>query len=290
MKTQTKKVTIETVQSIILKYFPQLWLPVEACLSALATLLIKGNNSPTALILVGHTLVARTTVSKFFKNINGMWEKSTKDNLNPLFISVPRTISNSRDFVSKVNICSQVIEEYVTQLFRDKQGTINWQDSPFDSHVEEEIFFYAKLLVRLRGIIPDGQKDAFIEDPEKTMALLHNIAKGRAIIHGRSHLSMDDIPMIREIVFSSCPEDRRHVMRELFCDWPTIELARRDVKSILKVDDEKALKFIKDLENLKLISKNPDGEDCEFCPHEDFQNRSKCISDVSEYYDLKSLV
>ena len=63
-EAQTAK--IESVQALIQRHFPHLWAAVEAGLSVCATLLLKDNVNPTALILLGPPSTGKTTVASMF--------------------------------------------------------------------------------------------------------------------------------------------------------------------------------------------------------------------------------
>ena len=89
-----------------------------------------------------------------------------------------------------------------------------------------------------------------IEDPKRIIALLLNIARGRAIIYGRRQIDATDIPMVVEIVLNSCPEDRGKIVRELLklpaCGYLTTD----DVCTMLDITAKHALKT---MENLKIV-------------------------------------
>jgi hypothetical protein len=54
------------VREVVVRYFPALWPAVEAGLSTAATLLLKDNSNPVALILVGPSGAGKTTVASMF--------------------------------------------------------------------------------------------------------------------------------------------------------------------------------------------------------------------------------
>src|SRR5580692_3901837 len=63
-------VNIEGLKSTVIEMFPELWLQTEACLATMATLLLKNNANPTALVLVGQSSAGKTTILNMFKNLN----------------------------------------------------------------------------------------------------------------------------------------------------------------------------------------------------------------------------
>ena len=101
-----------------------------------------------------------------------------------------------------------------------------------------------------------GQNDEYehkkpiIENHRRVMFLLLNIAKGRAIINGRSQIGMEDIPLLIDIILSSCPEDRGEVFKALL-KKPDHTLSTSEVCKILDVTPPSALKV---MENMKIFN------------------------------------
>ena len=66
MVTKNDASSINMVREVVVRYFPALWPAVEAGLSTAATLLLKDNSNPVALILVGPSGAGKTTVASMF--------------------------------------------------------------------------------------------------------------------------------------------------------------------------------------------------------------------------------
>jgi hypothetical protein len=58
--------SISTLRETVEKYFPGLWPAVDAALAVCATLLLKGNRNPTALVFMGGPSGSKTTVVDMF--------------------------------------------------------------------------------------------------------------------------------------------------------------------------------------------------------------------------------
>lgn len=64
--TLSKVSSLATVRSIVREHFPELWPAVEAALAAIATLLLKDNSNPAAVVFVGPPSSSKTTVLEMF--------------------------------------------------------------------------------------------------------------------------------------------------------------------------------------------------------------------------------
>ena len=53
------------------------------------------------------------------------------------------------------------------------------------------------------------------ESPRRANAILYNLARGRALIHGRQFLNQDDLPRVAQIALSSMPSHRRAMWRAM---------------------------------------------------------------------------
>jgi energy-coupling factor transporter ATP-binding protein EcfA2 len=367
---------IETLKEAIKRHYPELWPHTEACLATTATLLLKNNVNPTALVLVGQSSSGKTTVLNFFKTIPNLaypcdnftknawltqyankdkakledvdllkrickklfivfdlgmifskrrdelaqclavltrvldgdglttdagvhgqrsltgdylfsmiagttplkyrvWETSATLGSRLLFMNVSDTAMDDeaimQSFSSTVSIpertaaCSEATKIFVTNLFEKSGGFrgIAWDEENKPREVMSLILALAKLLGRLRGIIPNVYEDngdiqyqqPRIESPLRAMSLLLNLAKGRAIIYGRNQISMEDVPMLLEIVLSSCPLERSKIVWELF-QKADHKLTTSEVCKLLNVGEKNALKIMANLEILKLANQS----------------------------------
>ena len=54
-----------------------------------------------------------------------------------------------------------------------------------------------------------------VEQPHRALSLLYALARGHALVHGRSQLSKHDLPLVARAALESTPNDRRAVVRIL---------------------------------------------------------------------------
>jgi hypothetical protein len=76
-----------------------------------------------------------------------------------------------------------------------------------------------KLLAHLRGVVPTwhaentqgseyGYTLPIIDEPNRAMRQLTNLARGDALLTGRNYVSIEAIPMIVKVVLSTAPIER----------------------------------------------------------------------------------
>lgn len=121
----------------------------------------------------------------------------------------------TQSYKEKGAICQREVGQFVEQLFirfGDVRG-VHWnaQDDPTD--VLERIAQCATLLAVLRTPIPkDASMTPQPESPLRANAVLYNLARGHALVQGRTQLSGDDVPMVARVTLSSIPQERREVL------------------------------------------------------------------------------
>lgn len=368
-----ENLNIENVKQIIQNNFPKLWIPTEACLATIATLLLKNNANPTALVLVGQASTGKTTVLFLFKNLDDItyhsdyftpkafsshyakkskkelkkidmlpriknkclvvpdlgvifgkrkedlsenlsiltrvldgdglstdsgtegqkaltgecmlsmccattplppkvWEIMNRFGARLLFLHMNDIEQNKNNLIKdftdekpyklRRNNCQEVIHNFLKQLWHSSGGvgSIIWDDRDIPLEVIDMVANLANLLARLRGFIPirwiDGNyehQSPLIEDSHRPMALLLNIARGRAILYNRKQIGLEDLPLIIDITLSSCPEDRGKIIRALIKQRSNA-LTTKEVCGLLKVKEKTALKSMEQLEILGLVT------------------------------------
>jgi hypothetical protein len=91
------------------------------------------------------------------------------------------------------------------------------------------------------------------EQPWRANAVLYNLARGHALIHGRTQLTVDDLPLIAKIVISSMPTAAGKVFRALV--EHDSELTVAQVQKVLGVrHPETARHVMADLDRRGVVS------------------------------------
>jgi hypothetical protein len=114
----------------------------------------------------------------------------------------------------------QQIEMEYTEAKTEKTGIrVIWDTSSDEEEALRITIRLARLLSRFRGVIPTWEtKDtqgsdyaytfATIEEPDRAITQLKNLARGHALSRGCLHISMDDIPLVVSVVLSTASRER----------------------------------------------------------------------------------
>jgi hypothetical protein len=132
------------------------------------------------------------------------------------------------DFSSKVKAVQEALFDYLKWFEIGPEMTINkesslpkmqWSFEKDDKKTLIYIIRLARLLAHLRGVVPtwetrgtQGSDYAYtiatIEEPDRAMTQLRNLARGHALSQGRNYVTIEDIPLIVKVVLSTASIER----------------------------------------------------------------------------------
>ena len=136
---------------------------------------------------------------------------------------------------------------------------------------QKEVFMHiiklGKLLAHLRGVVPtwhtqDTQGSEYgygiptIEEPDRAMQQLANLAKGHALLTGRNYVAIEDLPIIIKVVLSTAPMERVTVFDILLANNEI--LTTNQVTEFLGVSKPTALRTMTELKALGLVEMKED--------------------------------
>ena len=126
------------------------------------------------------------------------------------------------------------VQEFLGDLWNYYDGaeSVAWTDKPMSADIELPLQRLAKVVAHARGSLQNGR--ANIEAPKRIGKLLHDLARGHALIHGRTHLELEDVEVCGRVALSTMPAKRRGVVRALL-DPDRGPLTASDVVDILGV-------------------------------------------------------
>ncbi len=214
---------------------------------------------------------------------------SRLSNLGPklFFLRMPRSnkkdvdyirMLNDDDFNEKKQELQEVINEYLNWFDKScpiEQGNNNNRllKIHFESKNKEGehdniliiIVKLGKLLARLRGTVNVwntektqgsnyGYSTPTIEEPDRAMTQLLNLAKGHALSQGRNYLTLEDIPLLIKVVLSTATIERVMVFDLLLAYNGTMTTSQ--LKKSLEIAKATALKTMLELNILGLVSCN----------------------------------
>ena len=130
------------------------------------------------------------------------------------------------DYSERLDACKKVVAAFLGDLFKRHGGirSVHWDTRKDPADVKEEIARLAKLLATVRSEptreanpVHDhhGYVPAKLEKPWRAHAVLRNLARGHALVHGRTELAHDDLPPIATVTVASMPPALGRIFRAL---------------------------------------------------------------------------
>jgi predicted DNA-binding transcriptional regulator len=182
-----------------------------------------------------------------------------------------RAYINNDDFIIKTKQIEEALLDYLDWFEQCPNGEIinklvkiswNW-DSKDDQDAIGIIIKLGKLLAHLRGVVPtwetresQGLEYAYtfanIEEPDRAMVQLRNLARGHALSQGRNFLTMADIPLLINVVLSTASIERARIFNLLLEFGGT--LTTSEIEQSLNVSDKTAKRTMAELKAIELIS------------------------------------
>lgn len=125
----------------------------------------------------------------------------------------------------KQKVCKEATQDFLAALGTKYPDGVEWdkQEDPEDCRLI--ITRCANLLSRLRGSINVWKEDygsdeyshqePIIEMPDRISQVFYNLARGHALICGRTNINYDDLGLILNVAFDSAPLSRSRLFRIL---------------------------------------------------------------------------
>lgn len=161
--------------------------------------------------------------------------------------------------------------EIIPDAAIDNEGglvKIVWNSEIDDKTAQKFIIRLAQLLAHLRGVAPtwdtngtQGSDYAYtlptIEEPDRAIQQLTNLAKGHALSQGRNYITLDDIPMIINVVLSTASKERVTIFDLLLAHNGKITASK--IEKSLNMSRPTARRNMLELWVLRLVDKdNPE--------------------------------
>ena len=169
------------------------------------------------------------------------------------------------DYLNVFASCPDMQIEEGTKLSR-----IPWTKDD-DRQASRYIVKSALLLSHLRAVVTTfgdtyghGGTDyayatAQIEEPSRAITQLRNLARGHALSKGRTHISMEDIPLVIKVALSTAPIDRVNVFDLLIAHKG--KLTTTLIEESLNMSPPTARKTMTELKAIELADVKPDPND-----------------------------
>ncbi|MDP8215825.1 MAG: hypothetical protein P9L98_00680 [Candidatus Kaelpia imicola] len=202
-----------------------------------------------------------------------IWDEMGRFGSRMLFITMPfledetnedikNDFKGELSYLEKRQFCGGEVNQYLKDLWEETGGfqSIDWDDSSTSSEIMDFIIESARLLSKLRGLVPiwnssDGEfqyQQPTIEAPHRAISLFLNLAKGRAIINGRRQICINDMALVLDVALSSCPSDRGKIFKALVKS-ENGTLNTQEVCEVLNVSTKIALRAMENFSILKIV-------------------------------------
>lgn len=153
--------------------------------------------------------------------------------------------------------CRKVVQGFLTELFTSLGGVrgVMWDTAADPESVRQRIAQLAYILAAMRSEpVREGGVEVYApgkrELPRRAYAVLSNLGRGHALVHGRRQLSEDDLPFLAHVVVSSMPTERSRVFVALVLNGGE-PLSVSEVQSALGVrHPDTARRVMADLDRL----------------------------------------
>jgi hypothetical protein len=146
-----------------------------------------------------------------------------------------------RSYQERVEKCRKVVHEVLDSLMQSCGGVrgMKWNRRADPKTVLEQIASLANLLAAMRSQPTEETLHRYgqpiQEAPHRAFAILHNLARGHALVHGRRQLTKDDLPLAVRVTFDSMPLEYACALKALCEEGPKGALTVDEVRAVLGV-------------------------------------------------------
>ena len=169
-----------------------------------------------------------------------------------------KTLTKSKDdyiaqltgqqYKAKIEVCRSITKQILETIWFKHQTGIEWDRKSDPHEIMEKIVSLALLTAKLRtGIIPSKDKDdeditVNTEGADRLSQWFYNLARGHAVIHGRTQLQGEDLNIILELAIDSGTTLRSQLFRSLVISDGSMTTA--DIIIALQKSQTTALKLM----------------------------------------------
>lgn len=128
--------------------------------------------------------------------------------------SVVNDVIQGSNYNERVERCREVVQDFLGRLWEDADGigTVEFYEN-VSPEVQSTLEYLSELVQYSRAPINDGAPSR--ENLHRIVHTLFSIAKGRALLHGRRQVTLDDMTVCSRIALSTIPNKRRKIIRAL---------------------------------------------------------------------------
>lgn len=213
---------------------------------------------------------------KVYKHLSALGPKLYFLRLSKVEHSEDYYLDNMKvNFQDKIDEIRVALYEYLA-VFEMNPDIVSSEEGPskipmdFDKNHElalKQIVKLAQLLGPLRAAVPtwrteDTQGSSYayaipsVEEPGRAITILQNLAAGHALSQGRDHITIEDIPIVIQVVLSTASLDRSKIFDLLISN--NGYLKTKDIIRLLNTAPPTARRVMTELRAVGLVSLNDD--------------------------------
>lgn len=177
---------------------------------------------------------------------------------------------NKDDFIFRTKIIQEVLLEYLNWfencpvVKENDIVKIPWNFEKDNLESKRYIVRLGRLLAHLRGVVSTWETKetqgidyaytfANIEEPNRAIRQLTNLARGHALSQGRDYITIDDIALIINVVLSTASTERSRIFETLLNFGGS--LTTRQIMDYLDTSDKTAKRTMTELKALGLVTR-----------------------------------
>jgi hypothetical protein len=145
---------------------------------------------------------------------------------SPREVSVEELVASDEEvpYKERLATCKAAVHHCLTALHKRGVRSVSYKATTDPRPVREWIARLATVLAAMRSEPVREVETAWghseytsakPEQPRRAYAVLQNLARGHALVHGRPHLSEEDLPLVAQVAVSSMPSEGALVFRAL---------------------------------------------------------------------------
>ena len=139
-----------------------------------------------------------------------------QDDADEVTVEMLLGADDGADYGERLDACKTALQAFIADLYRRHGGVrgVRWNTAGDPMPVQKAIALCGKLLAAARSEptreAPEFRDEheyvpAKIEQPWRAHAVLRNLARGHAIVHGRTQLLAEDLGVVARVTVSSMP-------------------------------------------------------------------------------------
>jgi energy-coupling factor transporter ATP-binding protein EcfA2 len=164
-------------------------------------------------------------------------------------------LNGGSEYIPQVNRCRNIVHQFIEQLWSDQGGVGSIEfEGGFSDEVANVLELFTELVQYARSPIVDDSPER--EVARRIARQLFDIARGRAILNGRTQVTMSDMQLTARVALSTMPSKRRSLIQALVDPAGDNQLGSAQVESILNVSRPTATDRMEVIDTLGIGTKS----------------------------------